>query len=516
MNFLAGMTTITGCGAQAVSSNVATCTTSALPVGSASITAVYSGDTNNAGATSPAFTQTVNQATPTIAITGNGSSTVGSSVTYTATLSGGVSATGTLNFKSGTTSITGCGTQTIASNVATCTTSALPVGSASITAVYSGDTNNTGATSPAITQTVNQAAPTIAITGNGTSTVGSSVTFTATLTGGVSATGTMNFRSGVTTITGCGAQTVASNVATCTTNVLPVGSASITAVYSGDTSNAVATSPAVTQTVNQAATTTAVTSNTNPNVAGNAVTFTATVTGVSPGGSINFKAGGSTMTGCGSVSLTSGSASCVSTFSTAGTYVITAEYSGDTNNVASTGTLSGGQIVTPPVALTAVQSRKIHGIAGTFDLSIDTTQAINGLITVEPRIIGGGHTIVFQFNGPISTSGTASVTPIGTAMAVSSGNDVIVTLTNVPDNQRVTVTLANVNGSVSPPPVSIGFLIGDVNSSASITPSDISSVKARSGQTTTAANFRYDLNTTGAINASDIAAVKARSDLVLP
>jgi hypothetical protein len=41
-------------------------------------------------------------------------------------------------------------------------------------------------------------------------------------------------------------------------------------------------------------------------------------------------------------------------------------------------------------------------------------------------------------------------------------------------------------------------------------------VKARSGQTTAAGNFRFDLNASGGINATDISAVKARSGLVLP
>ena len=43
-----------------------------------------------------------------------------------------------------------------------------------------------------------------------------------------------------------------------------------------------------------------------------------------------------------------------------------------------------------------------------------------------------------------------------------------------------------------------------------------SGVKARSGQTTTAANFKFDANATGAINAADISAVKTRSGLAPP
>ena len=171
---------------------------------------------------------------------------------------------------------------------------------------------------------------------------------------------------------------------------------------------------------------------------------------------------------------------------------------------------------TAQLALVGVQSRKVHGSAGTFDLAIDTMQLINGSVTVEPRTIGGGHTIVFQFDGAVSTPGSVSITPVGTATVSNLGNEVLVTLTGVSDNQRVTVTLTNVNGSANPGPVSMGFLVGDVNNTRSVNSSDISGVKARSGQPTTTLNFKFDINASGAVNSSDISAVKARSGSVLP
>ena len=164
----------------------------------------------------------------------------------------------------------------------------------------------------------------------------------------------------------------------------------------------------------------------------------------------------------------------------------------------------------------AVRSRKTHGAAGDFNLTIDPTQPITGAVTVEPRLIGAGHTIVFQFPGPVTSTGTASVSPVGSATATFVNNEVQVSLTNVPDNQRVKVTLVNVNGSMNPPPVSVGFLVGDVNNSRSVNSSDVSGVKARSGQATSTANFKFDLNASGAINSSDLSAVKARSGLALP
>ena len=171
----------------------------------------------------------------------------------------------------------------------------------------------------------------------------------------------------------------------------------------------------------------------------------------------------------------------------------------------------------PDLALLAVQSRKLHATA-THDISINTL--VGDPLSVEPRGIGNGHTIVFQFNVPITKEGTANVldalnAPIGTVTVTPSGNDVVVTIGDLPDNQRVTISLANVNGSGNFS-VAMGFLIGDVNGTGSVNSSDIAGVKARAGQPTDAVNFKFDLNANGAISSSDISAVKARSGLTLP
>ena len=168
-----------------------------------------------------------------------------------------------------------------------------------------------------------------------------------------------------------------------------------------------------------------------------------------------------------------------------------------------------------PVLLTAVLSRKTHGSAGDFDLPIDRTQTIGGLVTVEPRTIGNGHTIVFQFNGTIPTGWTASVSLGNATVAPTTTSEVVVTLTNISDNQRVMVTLTNVAGAVSLPPVSMGFLVGDVNNSRTVNSSDVSTVKARAGQTTNTANFLYDINASGSINSSDISTIKSRAGSIL-
>ncbi len=183
---------------------------------------------------------------------------------------------------------------------------------------------------------------------------------------------------------------------------------------------------------------------------------------------------------------------------------------GDGTSLASAGSNS-----VTPLLLTAVQSRKTHGSAGPFDLPIDRTQTIGGSVTVEPRAIGGGHKIVFQFDGSITSAGTTTISPSMLANTTFTSNEIVVTLSNASDNQRVAITLTNINGSVSPPTVAIGFLLGDVNNSRSVNASDISGVKARSGAVVTSTNAVYDVNASGGINAADISAVKARAATVL-
>ena len=183
-------------------------------------------------------------------------------------------------------------------------------------------------------------------------------------------------------------------------------------------------------------------------------------------------------------------------------------------------TLAGAFAEAEAITLTAVQSRKAHGAAGSFNKEIDITQSIGGSVTVESRAIGAGHQIVFQFDetvisygSPVASDETGA--PIGTLMPSTAGNDVVVTLTGIPDNKRIKVVLPNVNGAGNAV-VSLGFLVGDVNNSRSVSTTDVQQLKARSGQGVDVTNFRFDLNASGVIGAADISAVKSRSPRTLP
>src|SRR5207253_1485623 len=136
----------------------ATFTTSGLTAGTRSITAIYGGDANFAGSTSPVLTQTVNKAASSTSVASSRSeeSRVGKeSITASVTSPVTGTLTATVTFQDGAAAL---GTGTLSGGTATFTTSGLTAGTHSITAIYGGDANFAGSTSPVLTQTVNKAA----------------------------------------------------------------------------------------------------------------------------------------------------------------------------------------------------------------------------------------------------------------------------------------------------------------------------------------------------------------------
>ncbi|MCY7387531.1 MAG: M12 family metallo-peptidase, partial [Burkholderiales bacterium] len=174
------------------------------------------------------------------------------------------------------------------------------------------------------------------------------------------------------------------------------------------------------------------------------------------------------------------------------------------------------------LTLIDVVSRKTHGLAGVFDLSIDSATAISGPVTVEPRSIGsaGSHSVVFKFNNTVGAGVVATVVNTANvqlpATVAWSGTEVIVTIPNIADATRVSVSISGVNGSTQAYSISLGFLLGDVTNSRVVSASDVNRVKARSGRTTSASNYKFDINTNGSISASDVLLLKSRSGTVLP
>ena len=291
-----------------LSGGSATYTNSALSVTSHSMTVVYNGDGNFNTNTSAVFTQTVNQANSTTTVSSSANPSVfGQSVTFTATVSaaapGAGTPTGTVQFQTNGVNY-GSPVSLSGGSASAPTLSSLAVGSTTVAALYSGDGNFNASdnTASPLTQTVNKANTSTALSSSANPSVsGQSVTFTATVTatapGSGTPSGTVTFKDGATTL---GTGTLSSGSATFTTNGLSVASHSITAVYAGDGSFNTNTSGIVTQTVNKASSATALASSANPSVFGQSVTFTATVSAVSPGsgtptGTVTFKDGATSL-----------------------------------------------------------------------------------------------------------------------------------------------------------------------------------------------------------------------------
>src|SRR5205807_1997910 len=260
-------------GTGTLSGGAATFITSGLTAGTHSITAVYSGDANFAGGTSPVLMQTVNRvASSTSVASSNNPSIFGSAVTFTATVTSSATSipTGTVTFQDGAATL---GTGMLSGGNATLATSALVGGVHSITAVYGGDASFASSTSPVLMQTVDKAASSTAVaSSNSASIIGTAVTVTALVTSPATGTptGTVTFQDGTSAL---GTGTLSGGAATFITSGLTAGTHSITAVYSGDANFAGGTSPVLMQTVNRVASSTSVASSNNPSIFGSAVTL---------------------------------------------------------------------------------------------------------------------------------------------------------------------------------------------------------------------------------------------------
>jgi hypothetical protein len=152
----------------------------------------------------------------------------------------------------------------------------------------------------------------------------------------------------------------ASGNCTIGTNVVHItgaGSCTVTAKQAGDTNFNAAPDVPQSFTIGKAATSSTLSSSGSPSSLAQNVQFTATVssTAGTPTGTVSFKDGGNPIT-CApgsNTTLSGGTAFCLTSTLTAGSHVITADYSGDANFVISTGTTSQFVIDRPLVSLSA-------------------------------------------------------------------------------------------------------------------------------------------------------------------
>ena len=271
------------------------------------------------------------------------------------------------------------------------------------------------ATSPALTTT------TLAATSSQIF-LGQNVTFTATVApvlGTGTPTGTVTFKDGGTQI-GTGTLNT-SGSATFSTTGFAVGSHSIMAVYSGDSSFASSISATVSVIVStpvKTATTTSLTASATQLTTGQSVTFTATIAPQSrsgvPTGSATFLDG---QTQIGTSPLSAGISSFTSASLSAGTHSITATYSGDATYAGST---------SAPISIT------VGAAVPDYSLSIS-----NSSLTVAQGSSGGLTITVTPKNGFKQTLALAcSGLPAGASCNFSPQN---VNLSSGPVSTIVTV-----------------------------------------------------------------------------
>jgi hypothetical protein len=378
-------------GAGTLSNGSASLAIATLPAGSHSLTAVYGGDANNSGSTSPILNETITQAATTVTLSSSASSsTFGQTLTFTATVSPGA-ATGTVTFRDGGTIIS---TVPLNNGTAALQFSNLTAGSHTIVAAYNGDANDAGSTSAILTQTVSQAASAMTLSSSiNPSTFGQSVTLLATISP-AAASGFVVFKDGP-AILGSGA--IYSGTAYLTLSTLTVSPHALTAVYNGDSNDVGSTSAVYTQTVNPTVTSTTLTSSPNPSTVGQSVSLTATVSIPAATGSVTFKDGAATI---GTGPLNGGSAYLTLSTLAAGPHSLTAVYGGDTNDLGSTSAMLTQTVVATGYMIGGRITLSGTGLSG-VNVTLGGSQ--NNTTTTD----GSGN---YAFSG-LTAAGNYTITP---------------------------------------------------------------------------------------------------------
>ena len=206
-----------------------------------------------------------------------------------------------------------------------------------VMAVYSGDANNIGSASATVPVIGERLEPKVTLGSSASQiTVGAPITLTASAKGATLVpTGTATFYAGVSLLGSASLSNA--GVATLTTSALPAGQQTLTAVYQGDTDYFPEVSNPISVTVNKGAVTVKLTANPTSISAGKTATFVAALTGerAKPTGKVTFFNG---KTPLGTVAVSSATATYAGAKLAAGSYSITASYTGDANYKATTST----------------------------------------------------------------------------------------------------------------------------------------------------------------------------------
>ena len=390
-------------------------------------TALYTGDGTFSGSLSQRLLVTVSAASTTTTVTSNGaSSKLGQSVTFTATIHPQYSGqpTGTVQFYADGNPL---GSASLSGGLAAFSTSSLTLGSHTIQADYSGDSSFTTSLG-SVKQKVGDAASTVVLTSSMNPAVyGQPVTLTATVTdsAGQTPTGFVVFAEGSTVY---GTVSLSAGVAQIVLPTLTTGKHTITAQYSGDSSDGSAKA-SLAQVITGASSTTTVSTDTEPSIYGQTVTFTAVVSSTSgtPDGTVSFKNGSAVL---GTVALSGGQATYAISTLNGGAHTINAVYSGSSEYATSTGSVQ--QIVEPATTTTTITSSSNPASSGqsvTFTAIVasaaagaptgkvtfkdgktvvGTASLVNGQAQISTSLLAvGGHTLTATYAGSSNFSGSS-------------------------------------------------------------------------------------------------------------
>lgn len=423
------------------------------------IHAVYGGDTNNA-ASSPSSCEgaiTVNKASPTVSTQLSPIPVItGGTITDTATLtkSSGSNAGGTIDFHvytggtcSGTSILDDLG-EAVTTNVATSIAlGPLTTGQYSLQAHYNGDANNNAATSPCEPLFV-KAQPTLTLTAPVPEPAAQPFTVTAAL-GSFTNSPSGSVTYSVFTTVACPGSPLKTNVVAVTGGLVPNGALTINlpgtyyvqASYSGDSSNAPATSACSLQTVNMAAPSLSTQLSTTSIKAGGSLTDTATLTLATSnaGGTVTYTVytdNACTLTAASpnpvavnpkTVAVTNGNVPSASfTITVVSTYYVQASYSGDPNNSGPVLSTCEGAITvnlaSPTISTQLSFTTIVHGGSVTDTATLAMSSGSNAAGTVDFNLYSGStcsgipvdSDLLVSVTGNAATSKSFTVATAGT------------------------------------------------------------------------------------------------------
>ena len=346
--------------------------------GTHTITATYSGDPTYASDSSLPVIVTVlpQNVSITSLLTRTTSYASGSPVVLTATVIP-ASATGIVTFYDGTALLSQA---TLAGGVAMVTTGTLALGLHQLSAVYNGDAPDASSASPMLTVQITPGATSLAL-------IPASVTAPYGTLGPLTATISPATASGIVTVQDSmsgmvGQAAIAGGIATFDASLLAVGTHTLAASYSGDTTHVPCTSSDVTITITALLTTTTLAAQPAQISFGTLTSLIATVSPSSAGGSVIFR---DSLSGVlGTATVTAGSANLNTSALPGGIRSISAAYNGDATHASS---LSGIATVAVSVVPTSVTLAALPP-------TMNAGTSVNLVATVAPASATG--TLLFR------------------------------------------------------------------------------------------------------------------------